>query len=79
MESWESVFQDFAKSALNTYTEVKYKQPLEMRRMELEAYGPQGRPYMEGQPAVTQTVAGIPQSWLLIGGALLVAIVLVKN
>jgi hypothetical protein len=77
--SWEETFQDFAKGALQTYTEVKYKQPLEMRRMELEAYGPYGQPYVEGRAEVPQTVAGIPQAWLLIGGAVLLAVVLVKN
>ena len=46
--------------------------------MRLAAYGPFGDPYIEGVPNRASTVAGIPMSWLLLGG-LVLAVVALKD
>lgn len=77
---WETWVQQVAGSYLKSRTDAKFQQPYELQKMRLQAYGPFGDLYQEGEPLTNQAGAGgIPPAWLLIGGALLVAVVLVKS
>lgn len=72
---WADWIQDVGKSVITSRTEAKYKQPFEIQKMQLQAMGPFGIPYVEGQAPTGQAgapaaVAGIPTSWLLIGGVI---------
>lgn len=71
-QDWQSWIQGVASTVLNTAVEVKYKQPYELQKMQLAAYGPFGIPYNEGQAnrpqgAPAQIVQGIPNGWLIVG------------
>jgi hypothetical protein len=63
---------------IQTVTEAKYKQPYELQKLRMQAYGPFGDLYEEGQANIQQvaTVAGIPTSWLLIGGVVVLVFAL---
>lgn len=75
---WSSWIQDVGKQVITTRTEAKYKQPFEIQKMQLQAMGPFGMPYIEGSasapPGAAPAVAGIPTSWLLIGGVIAVVL-----
>ena len=78
-------FQDFAQKAASSYinsrVEREYKAPTEIAKLELMQRGVNGAPYLEGQPnsvAPQRMIAGIPASWLLIGGVV-VLVVLMKE
>jgi hypothetical protein len=77
--SWESWIQEVGKGVIGSAVNAKYNQPYQLQQMQLQAYGPYGQPYIEGMPNVPGTIAGIPKAWLLIGGALALVVVLVKN
>lgn len=74
---WESWLQGIGKTVISSAVEAKYKQPYELQKMQLQQRGMYGDPYIEGVPSFNGG-AGIPASWLLIGGVIL-AFVLVKN
>lgn len=82
---WGDFIQQAAGKYLDTRIEAEYKQPFELQKMQLMAYGPYGNPYLEGQASQSAAqaaaarangIAGIPQSWLLIGGAVLLVVML---
>lgn len=74
---WSSWFQQVAGNTINAATEAQFRQPYEIQKLQLQQQGPYG-PYVEGQ-AMPGTVGGINTTWLLLGGALLVAVVLLKD
>ncbi|WP_302172873.1 hypothetical protein [uncultured Hydrogenophaga sp.] len=77
--SWEQWFQDVAGSVVKTAADAKFTQPYEIQRLQLQALGQNGLYYPEGRPA---TVAGPVISsgtLLLIGGAVLVAVLLTRD
>jgi hypothetical protein len=73
---WASWVQDIGKKYANSAIDARYNQQFELDKMKLQALGPLGGFYTEGQAGRPGQVAvnGIPTSWLLIGG--LVAVVL---
>jgi hypothetical protein len=75
--TWEEWAQGVGGGLLQTVTEAKYKQPFELQKMQLQAYGQTGELYQEGMPNRAQ--GAFPTSWLLIGGALVLAVVLLKD
>ena len=78
---WESWVQNIGGSLIKTVAQAKYSAPVELQKMQMQAYGPYGQPYYEGQPNRNEGGAlglGIPTSWILIGGVVL-AVVLLKN
>jgi len=72
MEGWSDMLQDVGKLWATSAIQSRYTQPFEIQKMQMQAYGPYGQPYVEGQASgpVVQASASIPQSWLLIGGAI---------
>lgn len=78
---WGDWFQQQAGSVLDKYATAQFTQPYEIQRMQLQAMG-QGGYYTEGQPGMlgSGTIAGMPTSTvLLLGGAALLAIMLLKD
>jgi hypothetical protein len=79
--AWETWFQGVAGSVINKAADAKYTQNYEIERLRLEALGDMGY-YAEGQPGTirqTGTVAGIPTGTLLLIGAAVVAVMLLKD
>lgn len=80
MASWEEWVQDVGGSVIDKYSDAAYSQPYEIQRLKIEALGDAGY-YTEGQPGVkaSGTVGGISQGMLLLAGAALVALLLLKG
>ena len=77
LSSWESWIQDVAKNVIQTKTQAQYVAPVELDKMRLQAFGPYGQPYYEGVAnAKPATIAGIPTTWLLLGGLVALVVVL---
>lgn len=78
--SWEAWAQNIGGNLLQGYANTKFNQPYELQKMQLQAYGngAYGLPYIQGQPNGSATL-GIPTGWLLIGGALVLAVVMIKS
>jgi hypothetical protein len=79
--TWESWIQGVAGKVIGSAADAKYSQPYEIQRLRLQALGDMGY-YAEGQPgtiAKTGTVAGIPTGTLLLIGAAVVAVMLLKD
>lgn len=77
--NWETWFQDVAGSVINKAADAKFSQPYEIDRMRLQALGETGY-YTEGQAmAKGGAIGGISPTVLLIGGAVLVAVLLLKD
>lgn len=76
---WESWAQNISGSLLKGYANSQFQQPFELQKMQLQAYGngAYGLPYIQGQPLGAGL--GIPTGWLLIGGALVLAMVMIKS
>lgn len=75
--SWSDWFQDVGKSVIGSASEAYFKSPVDIQKMKIMAYGPDGQPYVEGKAAMPGTGLQIPTSWLLIGG--IVALVMVMK
>lgn len=75
---WESWAQGLSSNLLQGYANSQFQQPYELQKMQLQAYGSgaYGLPYIQGQPNLQ---LGIPTGWLLIGGAALLAMVMIKS
>jgi hypothetical protein len=75
-EGWSDMLQDTAQHWAKSAVDHQYNQQFQLQKMAMQQYGPNGAPYMEGQPGGAEPVvqAAIPQSWLFIGG--IVALVL---
>jgi hypothetical protein len=75
---WESWAQNISSNLLQGYANSQFQQPYELQKMQLQAYGSgaYGLPYIQGQPNMQ---LGIPTGWLLIGGAIALAVVMIKS
>lgn len=75
---WESWVQQVAGGYLKSRTDAKFQQPYELQKLKLQALGPFGDIYQEGQPVTQGSIGSVPP-WLLIGGVVVLAVVLVKS
>lgn len=78
---WSDWFQQQAGNILGAAAQAKYVQPYEVQKLRLQALGEAGI-YEEGQPGTQRPgggIAGISPSMLLIGGAVILAVVLLKD
>lgn len=78
---WSDWLQDIGGSVIEKAAEARYVQPYEIQRLQLTALGSMGT-YQEGQPGVQQPAGfnlGRMGGALLIGGAVLLAVVLLKD
>lgn len=79
--SWESWFQGAASTALDKYTSATWVQPYELQKLKIQALGELGA-YQEGTPSGPSqngTIGGISPGVLLLGGAALLAVLLLKD
>lgn len=77
--TWESWFQDVAGSVINKAAEAKWRQPYEIDRLRLEALGSLGT-YTEGQPMQNaQTRGGMSDGTILLIGAAVVAVLMLRD
>lgn len=76
---WSTWFQNVGQTVIGAAADAQYRYPYEIQKLQLQALGDSGY-YTEGQ-AVRQTtgLGGISPSVLLIGGAVLVAVLLLKD
>lgn len=78
---WSEWFQQQAGNVLGAATQARYVQPYEVQKLRLQALGEAGI-YEEGQAGTMRQsggIAGISPSMLLIGGAVILAVVLLKD
>lgn len=78
---WQNFIQNVAGTYVNARIDAKYKQPYEVQKLKLAALGEAGY-YEEGQPntvAPKQLIPGISNGLLLLGGAAVLAVILVKS
>lgn len=77
---WENWFQNVAGSVIDKAATAKYVQPYEIDRLRLQALGDLGY-YTEGQPGAQapQQQNNTQQSWLVLGGLVLVAVLVLKD
>lgn len=79
--SWETWFQNAAAGVVDKYTSATWVQPFELQKMRIAALGETGY-YQEGAPSgpvQNGTIAGISPGVLLLGGAALLAVLLLKD
>lgn len=75
---WSSWFQNVSAGVIGAAADAKYRQPYEIQKLQLQQLGALGY-FNEGMPMNAQQQGGINTTWLLLGGALLVAVVLLKD
>lgn len=84
MADWSDWIQDVGKTAITSAVEAQYKQPFELQKMQLQAFGPFGQPYTEGSAQGPQSSAPVPQTlfgfpmWMVVVGGI-AAIVMIEN
>lgn len=76
---WGEWLQQQAGALVGAWADKEYRQPYELERLRLQAYGDIGY-YEEGQPGVMRPrQAAMPAGWLLLAGAALLVVLLVKD
>lgn len=80
MASWEDWIQNVGGKVIGAAADAKYQQPYEVQRLRIEALGDAGY-YAEGQAGTVRQsgAAGLSPTMLLLGGAVLLAVVLLKD
>lgn len=81
MATWEEWIQNVGGSLIDKAATAEYSQPYEIQRLRLEQLGQMGY-YTEGQAGTLQktgTVAGIPNSTLLLIGGAVVLFMFMKD
>lgn len=77
---WGKWLQNVGGDVIKSYASSKYEQPYEIQKMRIQVQGADGGMYDEGAAMPRPgTVAGLPSSVLLIGGAVVLALVLMRN
>lgn len=76
---WSTWVQDVGSGLIDKAAGAKYVQPYEIQKLQLEALGQSGY-YNEGQAGTRAAASSFnPMMLLLIGGAVLVAVVMLKD
>lgn len=79
MADWSDWVQDVSKNVISLAANAKYQQPYEVEKMRLQALSDSGMLYQEGQPAQYPVQGTIPANWLVLGGLVILAVVLLKD
>ncbi len=78
-QDWSTFIQGVAGNLAGAAIDAKYRAPIDLQKLKLQAYGPYGEPYIEGVATPAQTgFAGIPPLYLLLGAGLF-AVLLLKD
>lgn len=75
---WSTWVQDVGAGLIDKAAGAKYVQPYEIQKLQLEALGQTGY-YNEGQAGTRVPTAGIDPTMLLLIGAAVVAVMLLKD
>ncbi len=75
---WSDSIQTWAGSLLDKWGSAQYVQPYEVQKLQLQALGQTGY-YLEGQPGARAASTGISSGTLLLLGAAVVAVMLLKD
>lgn len=75
---WSTWFQQMSGQVIGAATEARFRQPYEIQKLQLQQLGQLGY-FNEGQPITGGAAGGINPTWLLLGGAVLVAVLLLKD
>lgn len=75
---WSDSIQTWAGNLLDKWGSAQYVQPYEVQKLQLQALGQTGY-YLEGQPGARTATSGINGSTLLLIGAAVVAVMLLKD
>lgn len=79
--AWDTWIQGVGGNMIGKATAAAYSQPYEIQKMKIQALGTNGL-YTEGKAGILKpgaAVVGIPTNLLLIGGAALLAVLLLKG
>jgi hypothetical protein len=77
--SWASWFQGVAGNVIGKAADATYVRPYDIQALRLQALGSEGY-YTEGQPGTAPAAQGMTSTTvLMLGGALLLAVVLLKD
>ncbi len=76
--SWESWIQGVGSKILGSATDAKFNNQYELQKLQLQQLGAMGY-YNEGQLAMRNGAMGIPTGTLLLLGAGLLAVMLLKD
>lgn len=78
--SWSSWFQGVASGVVDKAAQAAYVRPYDIAELEIKALGQQGY-YTEGKAGTqpTATSGGITPTMLMLGGAALLAVFLLKD
>lgn len=75
---WSDSIQSWAGNLLGKWGDAQYVQPYEVQKLQLQALGQTGY-YTEGLPGARAATTGINSSTLLLLGAAVVAVMLLKD
>lgn len=76
---WSTWLQGVGSNVIGAATDAQFRYPYEIDKLRLQALGESGY-YTEGQAArQTGSIGGISPTVLLIGGAVLVAVLMLKD
>lgn len=81
MEEWGSWLQGVAGGLIDKWGTAEYVQPYNLQAMRLQALGQLGM-YEEGQTGRIMQAGAVPQingTWLIAGGVILAAVLLLKD
>ena len=77
---WESWIQKVGTTLADGYVSANYTQPFELQKLRIQAQGQNGGYYAEGMPApVARPLGGISPMILLLAGAAVVALVMLRD
>lgn len=79
LSSFQDWIQQVGGNYLQTKTQAQYDPQLQLAKLQLQQQAQNGQLYLEGQPGTASMTAGIPTAWLLLGGAALIAVVMLKG
>jgi hypothetical protein len=74
---WSTWFQNVSAGVIGAASDARFRQPYEIQKLELQQLGQLGL-YNEGQMMAGQQ-QGANMTWLLLGGAALVALLILKD
>jgi hypothetical protein len=77
--SWESWIQGVGGKVIDQYASANWTQPFELQKLRIQAMGNDGY-YTEGQAApVQRSLGGISPTVMLLAGAAVVALLMLKD
>ena len=77
--SWESWIQNVGGKVLDQYASANWTQPYELQKLRIQAQAASGSYYPEGQTTGTARPLGISPTVLLLAGAAVVVLIMLRD